>query len=124
MEVRVLHLSEGRWIVSRRKGNQGGGSIHRPYTSRSVTRPVGATSRRMTSSTFDVADLLAETRFPEVTVRLVGEDGNAFAILGKVEKALRRAGASPADIRSFRDDATAGDYDHLLRTVMAWVEVK
>ena len=31
-------------------------------------------------------------KFPDVNVPLAGEDGNAFAILGRVRKALRRAG--------------------------------
>jgi hypothetical protein len=30
-------------------------------------------------------------KFPNVTVKLVGEDGNAFAILGKVMNALKAA---------------------------------
>ena len=44
-----------------------------------------------------------EVRYPEVEVVLIGEDGNAYAILGRVLRALRRAGvrtivvsASPA----------------------------
>ena len=60
-------------------------------------------------------------RYPHVRVRLVGEDGNAFAILGRVARALRRAGVPPEEIRRFHEEATAGDYDHLLATVMAWV---
>jgi hypothetical protein len=30
-------------------------------------------------------------RFPKVTVRLVGEDGNAFNIMGRVNEALKEA---------------------------------
>jgi hypothetical protein len=37
-----------------------------------------------------------ETKYPDVTVRLSGEDGNAFLIIGRVSRALRRAGV-PAD---------------------------
>ena len=59
----------------------------------------------------------------KVVVRLVGSDGNAFAILGAVQRALRKAGASPAQVAAFMAEATQGDYDHLLRTVMDWVEV-
>lgn len=66
----------------------------------------------------------AAVRFPDVTVALVGEDGNAFAILGRVTKALKRAGASKEEVDEFMAEATSGDYDHLLRTVMAWVEVE
>ena len=61
-------------------------------------------------------------RFPEVNVQLVGEDGNAFSILGRVSRALRRGGATEEEIKEFHDEATSGDYDHLLGTVLEWVE--
>ena len=62
-------------------------------------------------------------RFPDVHVQMVGADGNAFAILWRVKRALQDAGVSK-DIRDeFMAEATAGDYDHLLATVMKWVEV-
>jgi hypothetical protein len=63
-------------------------------------------------------------RHPEVTVKLVGTDGNCFSVLGRVERALRRAGVSDDEIKQFRDEATAGDYDHLLQTVMRYVKVE
>jgi len=61
-------------------------------------------------------------RFPDVTVQLSGEDGNAFAILGRVTKALRRGGARDPQIQEFLDEARSGDYDHLLATVMERVD--
>ncbi len=60
-------------------------------------------------------------KFPEVVVSMVGADGNAFAILGRVRKALRAAGVDQEDIAAFSAEATAGDYDHLLQTVLATV---
>lgn len=63
------------------------------------------------------------TRYPEIEVELVGNDGNAFAVLGAVQKALRRAGVPQDEIDEFMDDATSGDYDHLLQVCMEWVEV-
>jgi hypothetical protein len=63
-------------------------------------------------------------KYPYIRVRLVGTDGNAFAVLGKVLGALRRAGVSDCDRIAFQKAATAGDYDHLLATVMATVEVE
>ena len=62
-------------------------------------------------------------RYPEVEVQLIGEDGNAFAILGQVTRALREAAVPADEIESFTAEATAGDYNHLLATVMDWVEV-
>ena len=64
-----------------------------------------------------------EPRFPEVVVRLVGEDGNAFAILGRVRRALKNAGHQEA-ANEYMEEATSGDYNHLLRTTMQWVTVE
>ena len=62
-------------------------------------------------------------KYPKIKVRLTGRDGNAFAILGAVNAALRHAGVSAEERKQFADEATSGDYDHLLRTAMRWVEV-
>jgi hypothetical protein len=64
----------------------------------------------------------AESRYPDVQVQLTGEDGNAFAILGRTAAALRRAGVPQEEIDAYFADATSGDYDHLLRTTMTWVD--
>ena len=66
---------------------------------------------------------LSEVRFPDVKVKLVGEDGNAFAILGRVAQALRKAGHGEY-VSEFRKEATAGDYDHLLAVACKWVNVR
>jgi hypothetical protein len=65
-----------------------------------------------------------EPRYPDVVVELVGADGNAFAILGAVQRALRKAGAPAEDVSAFMAEATGGDYDHLLETTMRWVDVR
>jgi hypothetical protein len=54
---------------------------------------------------------------------LIGHDGNAFAILGTARRALRLAGRDD-DWAAFQAEATSGDYDHLLATVMDWFEVR
>ena len=58
-----------------------------------------------------------------VKVKLVGKDGNAFAILGTVSKALRRAGYAEL-AKQYMTEAIAGDYDHLLQVTMNYVEVE
>jgi len=63
-------------------------------------------------------------KYEHVTVRLIDEEGNAFAVIGRVSKALRRGGISESIIEAFRNEATAGDYDHLLRVVTEWVCVE
>ena len=59
--------------------------------------------------------------YPDVTIQLVGQDGNAFSVMGRVTKALRRAGASSDEVQKYMDEAMEGDYDHLLQTTMKWV---
>ena len=56
-------------------------------------------------------------------VELVGQDGNAFAMLGKCQRAARTAEWEKARIDAFMEEATSGDYDHLLQTVMSHFEV-
>jgi len=63
-------------------------------------------------------------KYPDIVVELVGEDGNAFAILGRVSGAMRRHGVPKAEIDEFLDEAKNGDYDHLLRVVMRTVNVE
>ena len=63
-------------------------------------------------------------RYPDVTVHLTGTDGNGYAVLGRVNRALREAGATAEELGEFTAEATSGDYDHLLQTVMAWVNVE
>jgi len=62
--------------------------------------------------------------FPKtnVKVKLVGKDGNAFAILGAVSQALKRSG-NPELAKEFLKEAMSGDYNHLLQTAMAYVVV-
>ena len=62
-------------------------------------------------------------RYPHVDVQLSGEDGNAFVIIGRVRRALRRADVSQAEIDEFTEEAKSGDYDHVLQTCMRWVDV-
>ncbi|MGE4300408.1 MAG: hypothetical protein AB7F40_02270 [Victivallaceae bacterium] len=59
-----------------------------------------------------------------VTVRLVGTDGNAFALLGKVRQALRRAGYDIGFIEQFTKEAMGGNYDELLACIMRYVNVE
>jgi hypothetical protein len=55
-------------------------------------------------------------------VALSGEDGNAFSILGRVTKAMRRAQVPEHEISLFTSTAMSSDYDHLLTTVMRYVD--
>jgi hypothetical protein len=67
---------------------------------------------------------MSTPKYPNITVQLLGRDGNAFAILGRVQGAMRRGGVPQDDIKKFMEEATKGDYDRLLTTVMSWVDVE
>ena len=60
-------------------------------------------------------------KYPEVEVQIVGEDGNAFAIVGAVRKALRQAGAPRDELMAFTKEATGGA--NVLKAAMRWVNV-
>lgn len=65
-----------------------------------------------------------DVKYPDVTVQLTGEDGNAFFIIGRIRQALRRHGVPQEEIEAFCEEAMSGDYNHVLNTAMRWVEVK
>ena len=64
-----------------------------------------------------------EPKYPQVNVKMVGQDGNAFAIIGRVSRALRRAHIPQVEVKAFLLECHFGNYDHLLQTVMKWVDV-
>lgn len=45
---------------------------------------------------------------------LVGVDGNAFAIIGYTQKAMRKAGYTIDEINQMCVEATSGDYSNLI----------
>ena len=62
-------------------------------------------------------------KYPNVKVKLIGKDGNAFAILAQVDKALKEAGVGKEIRNQFYKEATSGYYDKLLQVVCQWVKV-
>lgn len=65
-----------------------------------------------------------QPKYPKIIVKLVGQDGNAFAILGRVNQALKIGGVAKEERDMFMAEATNGDYDHLLQTIMKTVTTK
>lgn len=65
-----------------------------------------------------------QVQYPDVTVQLSGEDGSAFAIMGRVSEALRRqVGADAA--QAYSDAAmNCESYDELLQHAMRTVNVE
>lgn len=58
-----------------------------------------------------------------VEVELVGQDGNALSIIGRVVSGMKRAGVEKSVINEFTEDAMSGDYNHLLRVCHDYVDV-
>lgn len=66
---------------------------------------------------------MTDAKYSEVEVELVGQDGNAFYIMGAVKKALLRHGIGKEEVNEYLEEAMSGDYDHLLVTTMRWVTI-
>ena len=62
------------------------------------------------------------TPFTDAVVQLTGDDGNAFAILGRVKRGIIHSN-HPELAEAFMQEAMAGDYDHLLCACMRYVTV-
>ncbi len=76
--------------------------------------------------TIDTADGKKDVELKQtgIKVKLVGTDGNAFALLGTVTAALRRGKIGSDFIKAFQKEATSGDYHHLLCTCMLVCDVR
>ena len=55
----------------------------------------------------------------KVELSLVGVDGNAFSVLGVFKNRARRERWTEVEISTVVTEAMAGDYDHLLQTIIA-----
>jgi hypothetical protein len=65
-----------------------------------------------------------EIKYPDITVQLTGQNGNAFMFLGLCTGAMKQAGLPKEERDAFLAAATAGDYDNLLATAMKWFDVR
>lgn len=69
---------------------------------------------------------MTEVKYPDVKVdlgNLGGPAGNAYAVMGNVAAAMRKAGKSKEQIDEYKEDATSGDYHNLLRVTYRTVKV-
>lgn len=64
---------------------------------------------------------MSEVKYPQVSVKLIDEDGNALSIVGRVSKAMRRDGLSEEQVSEYTKEALSGDYNHVLSTTMNYV---
>jgi len=56
-------------------------------------------------------------------VQLIGSDGNAFSIIGKVVQVMKKHGFNQQVINNYKKDALKGDYNHLLQITSKYVEI-
>ena len=62
-----------------------------------------------------------EPKYPQVTVKLVGQDGNAFAIMSRVRKAIADAVSYEAANDYIEEATNAASYDDFLALTMRTV---
>lgn len=58
----------------------------------------------------------------KIKLELVGLDGNAFSLMGAFSREARRQGWTKEEIDTVLTECTAGDYDHLLQTLISYTE--
>ena len=56
-----------------------------------------------------------------VEIDLSAIDGNAYAIMGAVQRKLKTAGASKEELDQYLAESMSGDYDNLIATVGKWL---
>jgi hypothetical protein len=66
---------------------------------------------------------MSEYELKKPKVKLIGKDGNAFAILGACKRIADKAKWKAEKWKEFQDEATNGDYNHLLCTVTDYFDV-
>jgi hypothetical protein len=62
-------------------------------------------------------------KYPNIIIAmdLDSPDGNAFAIMGRVQRALKNAGATEQELAQYSMDSMSGDYDNLIAAQSKWV---
>lgn len=58
----------------------------------------------------------------KVTLTLTGLNGNAFVLMGAFQAQAKKEGWTDDEINTVLDECMSGDYDHLLRVLMAHCE--
>ena len=58
---------------------------------------------------------MSEPKYPNIKVQMVGKDGNAFSIIGRVTKALRNARVPLEERKKFQNYKEMYDKEHKLR---------
>lgn len=67
---------------------------------------------------------MTKTKTGRPVVRLVGQNGNAFNIMGLCHRAAEKAGWTKEQIDAVMAEMRAGNYDHLLGVAMERFDVR
>jgi len=62
------------------------------------------------------------TKILKPKVPLVGEDGNAYSIMGRIARGLKKVGCTKEIIDEYIKKSKSGDYDNLLRVALEYCE--
>lgn len=62
--------------------------------------------------------------YDHVKVKLAGEEGNAFRIMGAVASAMQINNVAKPAQEQYLEEARSGDYDHLLQVTQRYVSVQ
>ena len=65
--------------------------------------------------------MASESKNTGLKFKMVGEDSNAFSIMGRAARLLRQNGMGDK-VAAFQAECMSGDYDHLLATCMEWFD--
>ena len=65
--------------------------------------------------------MASENKNTGLKFKMVGEDSNAFSIMGRAARLLRQNGMGDK-VAAFQVECMSGDYNHLLATCMEWFD--
>jgi hypothetical protein len=64
-------------------------------------------------------------KYPDVRVKITGQDGNVFNLIGLCSRAARKAGVPGDEVEAFQAEVMqAGSYNAALRVMAAWFDVR
>jgi len=63
-------------------------------------------------------------KYPDIVVHLIGATGDMWSVVGQVRRAMMNANVPDDTIAVFVREATAGNYNHMIRVCMAWVNIE
>lgn len=64
------------------------------------------------------------TSITKPKMKLVGTDSNAYSIIAKTVRTLRKAGIPSSIIEDYRIKSTTGDYDNLICVTMQYIDAR